>query len=93
MTTAKAAPPIVSFDEQIKHARELVVEGHRLLHVANRDLKAGRNVVRRTQKLLSDTESVFRAKRRLQASAGSIGLGGTPPASIASPAARQRSSL
>jgi hypothetical protein len=93
MTTAKAAPTIVSFDEQIKHARELVVEGHRLLHVANRDLKAGRNVVRRTQKLLSDTESVFRAKRRLQASTGSIGLGGTPPASIASPAARQRSSL
>lgn len=93
MTTAKAANVVVSFDEQIKHARELVVEGHRLLDVANRDLKAGRSVVRRTQKLLSDTESVFRAKRRLQASTGSIGLTGTPPASIASPADRQRSSL
>lgn len=93
MTTAKAGAVAASFDEQIKHARELVIEGHRLLHVANRDLKAGRNMVRRTQKLLSDTESVFRAKRRLQANTGSIGLAGTPPASIASPAARQRSSL
>jgi len=93
MTTAKAATEAVSFDEQIKHARELVVEGHRLLHVANRDLKAGRSVVRRTQQLLADTESVFRAKRRLQASTGSTGLAGTPPASIASPASKQRSSL
>ncbi len=93
MTTAKAATTVASFDEQIKHARELVVEGHRLLHVANRDLKAGRSVVRRTQQLLSDTESVFRAKRRLQASTGSMGLGGTPPASIASPTSKQRSSL
>lgn len=93
MTTVKAETVAASFDEQIKHARELVIEGHRLLHVANRDLKAGRNMVRRTQKLLSDTESVFRAKRRLQANTGSIGLAGTPPASIASPAARQRSSL
>lgn len=95
MTTAKAETPVVSFDEQLKHARELVVEGHRLLHVANRDLKAGRSVVRRTQQLLADTESVFRAKRRLQlqASTGSTGLAGTPPASIASPASRVRSSL
>lgn len=98
MTTAKAASAIVSFDEQMKQARELVVEGHRLLHVANRDLKAGRSVVRRTQQLLADTESVFRTKRRLQApilqaSTGSTGLAGTPPASIASPASRQRSSL
>ena len=46
MTTAKAATEAVSFDEQLKHARELVVEGHRLLYVANRDLKAGRSVVR-----------------------------------------------
>lgn len=98
MTTAKAAIAVVSFHEQMKQARELVVEGHRLLHVANRDLKAGRSVVRRTQQLLAETESVFRTKRRLQASSlqantGSTGLGGTPPASIASPAARQRSSL
>lgn len=100
MTTAKtetkpetATVPVVSFEEQLRHARELVVEGQRLLYVANRDLKAGRNVVRRTQQLLADTESVFGAKRRLQASTGSIGLGGTPPASMASPAARQRSSL
>ena len=98
MTTAKPATSVVSFEEQIQHARELVSEGRRLLHVANRDLKLGRSVVRRTQQLLAETESVFRAKRRiqanvLQASAGSIGLGGTPPASIASPAARQRSSL
>jgi hypothetical protein len=93
MTTAKAAIAIVSFDEQMKQARELVVEGHRLLHVANRDLKAGRSVVRRTQQLLAESESVFRAKRRLQASTGSTGLAGTPPASIASPAIRQRSSL
>lgn len=92
MTTAKPATAAVSFEEQIRHARELVIEGHRLLYVANRDLRAGRNVVRQTQKLLSDTESVFQAKRRLQASTGSIGLGGTPPASMASPADRQRSS-
>jgi hypothetical protein len=93
MATAKAETVIVSFDEQLKQARELVVEGHRLLYVANRDLKAGRSVVRRTQQLLADTESVFRAKRRLQATTGSTGLAGTPPASIASPASRQRSSL
>ncbi len=93
MTTAKAATEAASFDEQIKHARELVIEGHRLLYVANRDLKAGRSVVRRTQQLLADTESVFNAKRRFQADTGSIGLGGAPPASMASPAARQRSSL
>jgi len=93
MTTAKATGATVTFSEQLKHARELVVEGQRLLYVANRDLKAGRSVVRETQKLLSDTESVFQTKRRLQASAGSIGLAGTPPASIASPADRQRSSL
>lgn len=93
MTTAKAATGAVSFDEQIKHARELVVEGHRLLYVANRDLKAGRSVVRRTQQLLADTESVFHTKRRLQITTGSTGLAGTPPASIASPASRQRSSL
>jgi hypothetical protein len=92
MTMVKTAA-VVSFAEQMQHARELVVEGHRLLYVANRDLKAGRSVVRRTQKLLSETESVFRAKRRLQASTGSTGLAGTPPASIASPASRQRSSL
>jgi hypothetical protein len=98
MATAKAAIAVVSFHEQLKQARELVVEGHRLLHVANRDLKAGRSVVRRTQQLLAETESVFRTKRRLQASSlqantGSTGLAGTPPASMASPAARQRSSL
>lgn len=93
MTTARASGTVASFDEQIRHARELVIEGRRLLHVANRDLKAGRNAVRRTEELLADTESVFRAKRRRQASAGSIGLGGTPPASMASPAAKQRSSL
>ena len=96
MTTAKpetATVPVVSFEEQIQHARELVTEGRRLLHVANRDLKLGRSVVRRPQQLLAETESVFRAKRRIQANTGSIGLGGTPPASIASPAARQRSSL
>jgi hypothetical protein len=50
-------------------------------------------VVRRTQQLLAESESVFRAKRRLQASTGSTGLAGTPPASIASPAIRPRSSL
>jgi hypothetical protein len=92
MTTAKAAMAVVSFSEDLKHARELVDEGHRLLHVANRDLKAGRILVRRTQELLTNSESVFRAKRRLQAETGSIGLGGVPPASMASPANRQRSS-
>jgi len=93
MTAAKATGVVVTFSEQLKHARELVVEGQRLLYVANRDLKAGRSVVRETQKLLSDTESVFKTKRRLQAGAGSMGLAGVPPASIASPADRQRSSL
>lgn len=92
MTTAKAAMDVVSFSEQMKHAHELIDEGHRLLHVANHDLKAGRVLVRRSQQLLMDTESVFHAKRRLQADTGSIGLGGVPPASIASPASRQRSS-
>ena len=92
MTSAKAAMAVVSFSEDLKHARELVDEGHRLLDVANRDLKAGRILVRRTQELLTSSESVFRAKRRLQAETGSIGLGGVPPASIASPASRQRSS-
>lgn len=93
MTTAKATTAAAKFSEQLKHARELVVEGQRLLYVANRDLKAGRSVVRQTQKLLSDTESVFQTKRRLQAASGLIGAAGTPPASIASPADRQRSSL
>ncbi|MEH2510058.1 indole-3-glycerol phosphate synthase [Nitrobacteraceae bacterium AZCC 1564] len=94
MTSAKAAMAVVTFNEELKHARELIDEGHRLLHVANRDLKAGTILVRRTQELLTNSESVFRAKRRLQAGAGigSIGLGGVPPASMASPADRQRSS-
>jgi hypothetical protein len=93
MTTPKAAMEVVSFSEQLKHARELVDEGQRLIHVARRDIKTGGGLVQRTQQLLSKTESVFQAKRRLQASAGSTGLGGTPPASIASPASKQRSSL
>lgn len=92
MTSAKAAMAVVSFSEQLKHARELVDEGHRLLDVANHDLNAGRVLVRRTQELLTSSESIFRAKRRRQAETGSIGLGGVPPASIASPASRQRSS-
>lgn len=92
MTSAKAAMDVVSFSEQMKHARELVDEGHRLLHIANHDLQAGRILVRRSQQLLMETESVFRTKRRLQADTGSIGLGGVPPASIASPASKQRSS-
>ena len=92
MTTAEKAMAVLSFSERMKIARDLVDEGHRLLHVANRDLRTGRGLVRRSQQLLQDTESVFQTKRRLQASAGSTGLDGTPPASMASPARRQRSS-
>jgi hypothetical protein len=91
MTTAENAMAVVSFSEKMKIARELVDEGHRLLHVANRDLKTGRGLVRKSHQLLVDTESVFQTKRRLQAM-GSTGLDGVPPASMASPARRQRSS-
>ena len=52
MTTAEAAMAVVSFEQQMKHARELVDEGHRLLHTAERDLKAGRTLVRQTQQML-----------------------------------------
>lgn len=56
-TTAKAA---VSFDKQLQHARELVSEGRRLLHVANRDLKTGTILVRRSHQRLTDTAALFR---------------------------------
>jgi len=53
MTTAEAAMAVVSFQEQIKQARELVDEGHRLLHIAQRDLSTGRVMVRQGRKLLN----------------------------------------
>jgi outer membrane protein TolC len=55
MTTAEAAMAVVSFEQQMKHARELVDEGHRLLHTAERDLKAGRTLVRQTERMLVNT--------------------------------------
>lgn len=60
MTTAKAAMAVVSFDKQLKHARELVTEGRRLLSVANRDLSVGTVLVRRSHQRLTDTEAYFR---------------------------------
>jgi hypothetical protein len=50
----------VSFDEQIRQARALVGEGRRLLHMANRDLRTGNVLVRRSHQRLTDTEAYFR---------------------------------
>ncbi len=55
MTTAEAAMAVVSFENQMKHARELVDEGNRLLHIANRDLSTGRILLKQSRKLLLNT--------------------------------------
>ncbi|MBY0382056.1 MAG: hypothetical protein K2W78_09085 [Xanthobacteraceae bacterium] len=61
MTTPDAAAKAVtSFEEQLQHARELVSEGRRLLHVANRDLRTGTLLVRQSHQRLNDTARIFR---------------------------------
>ncbi len=59
-TKRSAAMAVVSFDKQMKHARELVTEGRRLLGAANRDLSVGTVLVRRSHQRLTDTEAYFR---------------------------------
>ncbi|RTL50928.1 MAG: hypothetical protein EKK40_11590 [Bradyrhizobiaceae bacterium] len=66
----KAAMAVVSFDKQLKHARELVTEGRRLLHAANRNLSVGNVLVRRTHQRLTDTEAYFRRTRPVIRPAG-----------------------
>lgn len=65
-----AASAAMSFDKQLKHARELVTEGRRLLHAANRNLNAGNVLVRRTHQRLTDTEAYFRRTRPIIRPAG-----------------------
>ena len=60
MTTAEAAMAVVSFSKQLKQARELAREGHRLLHRAHRDLKTGSVLIRQSHRNLVDTESILR---------------------------------
>ncbi|HEY0233765.1 MAG TPA: hypothetical protein VGC86_01730 [Afipia sp.] len=60
----------MSFDKQLKHARELVTEGRRLLHAANRNLNVGTVLVRRTHQRLNDTEAYFRRTRQIIRPAG-----------------------
>lgn len=62
MTTAEAAMAVVSFENQMKHARELVNEGHRLLNIAQRDLSTGRVLVKQSRKMLLTTRE--RMQRR-----------------------------
>ncbi|MBI3699063.1 MAG: hypothetical protein HY242_01275 [Afipia sp.] len=62
MTTAEAAMAVVSFENQMKHARELVDEGHRLLNIAQRDLSTGRVLVKQSRKMLLTTRE--RMQRR-----------------------------
>jgi hypothetical protein len=59
MANSEAAAA-AAFDQQLQHARELVTEGRRLLHVANRDLKTGTILVRRSQQRLVETAALFR---------------------------------
>lgn len=65
-TPESAKPAATSFEQQLQHARELVSEGRRLLHVANRDLRTGTLLVRQSHQRLNDTAGIFR--RRLPAS-------------------------
>jgi hypothetical protein len=62
MTTAEAAMAVVSFEKQLKHARELVIEGHRLLNIAQHDLSTGRVLVKQSKKMLLSTRE--RMQRR-----------------------------
>lgn len=63
MTSAESAVETVkvdTFDEQLRQARALVGEGRRLLHMANRNLRTGNILVRRSHQRLTDTEAYFR---------------------------------
>jgi hypothetical protein len=46
---------VVSFENQMKECRALVDEGHRLLHIAQRDLSTGRVLVKQSRKMLLST--------------------------------------
>jgi len=59
-TATKTVATTASFDEQLRQARALVGEGRRLLHMANRDLRTGTILVRRSHQRLTDTEAYFR---------------------------------
>jgi len=64
MTSAQSSTESVasaaSFEEQLRQARALVGEGRRLLHMANRNLRTGNILVRRSHQRLTDTEAYFR---------------------------------
>ena len=60
--TLKKVMAAVSFDKKLKHARELVSEGKRLLSAANRDLSVGTVLVKRSHQRLTDTDAYFRRR-------------------------------
>ncbi len=59
-TTTEPVATTASFEEQLRQARALVGEGRRLLHMANRNLRTGNILVRRSHQRLTDTEAYFR---------------------------------
>jgi hypothetical protein len=59
-TAAETVATATSFEEQMRQARALVGEGRRLLHMANRNLRTGNILVRRSHQRLTDTEAYFR---------------------------------
>jgi hypothetical protein len=63
MTTPEAAMALVTFSKQLQRARELAVEGHRLLHRARRDLKTGSVLIRQSHRDIVDTESILRRNK------------------------------
>ena len=62
MTTAEAAMAVVSFENQMKLARELVIEGRRQVHKAQHNLSTGRVLVKQSRKMLLTTRD--RMQRR-----------------------------
>ncbi|CAM5343234.1 putative protein OS=Afipia felis OX=1035 GN=NCTC12722_01451 PE=4 SV=1 [Afipia felis] len=58
--TPETVATAASFDERMRQARALVGEGRRLLHMANRNLRTGTILVRRSHQRLTDTEAYFR---------------------------------
>lgn len=61
MPQSETAMAVVAFEQQMKHARELVLEGRRLVHVAQHDLCLGTVLVKNGHQRLIDTEAYFRA--------------------------------
>lgn len=68
--STKTAMAAVSFDKKLRHARELVSEGRRLIHAANHNLSVGTVLVRRSHQRLTDTEAYFRRTRAIIRPAG-----------------------